>query len=121
MIITAKDGSTVATGRLVSDAKHAKVGEKQISKTSFAINAGIGADAPLTNVVAWRDMADQCARLKKGDRVMVCGMLSSREWNGKIYTDLTLDYFALQAEFRPEPDDATIAGMADISPDDIPF
>ena len=42
------------------------------------------------------------SNLRKGDRVLACGMVDTREYNGKQYTDMLLD-FLLTSGAAPAP------------------
>ena len=82
------------TGKLIKDAEYRTVGQNRIEQTRFAVSTG--KDDPLVSCTAWRTMAKSCAELKKGARVFVTGTISKREYNGKTYEDLTVDFLARQ-------------------------
>lgn len=42
------------------------------------------------------------SNLRKGDRVLACGMVETREYSGKHYTDMLLD-FLLTSDAAPAP------------------
>lgn len=42
------------------------------------------------------------SNLRKGDRVLACGMVETREYNGQHYTDMLLD-FLLTSDAAPAP------------------
>jgi single-strand DNA-binding protein len=57
------------------------------SVANFSIARSNGKDKPPTwfNVQAWKETADACRMLKKGDSVCCVGFMKSREWENKTY------------------------------------
>ena len=41
------------------------------------------------------------SNLRKGDRVLACGVVENREYNGKQYTDMLLDFLLLTSDAAP--------------------
>lgn len=85
------------------------------------------------NVVAWRDMAYILYNARKGDSVMVTGLLHEHEWEGRIYKDIQAEYINVAQKVDPYANSAPPAAPAaatsapewtDISGDDdgdLPF
>lgn len=108
----------IAVGRVVSDAKMAIVGtDKKYQRTKFSIN--VGKDMDLVGCTAWRSIASGCATLKKGEQVLVIGQAGQHEYQGKTYTDLTVEYCGLTLAREPGVD---MDKMQDLPfPADDPF
>ena len=137
-----QSGEFMVIGCLPRDAELKKVGQNNSSKTSFSIKASEKSlpdgkkEAQWTNCVAWHEMARICAGFKKGDVVMAVGRIESREYNGKTYKDLVVE-FAVKASapetsagFTPasgntaiDPADelGDLSDFDSLDPDDIPF
>ena len=137
-----QSGDFMVVGYVPKDAELKKVGNNNSSKTSFSIKASEKTlpdgkkEAQWTNCVAWHEMARICAGFKKGDVVMAVGRIESREYNGKTYKDLVVE-FAVKASvpetsagFTPASGNTAIDPadeLGDLSdfdsfdPDDIPF
>ena len=101
-----QSGEFMVIGFVPKDAEMKQVGEKQSSKTTFSVKASEKTkpdgtkEAQWTNCVAWHDLARACAGFKKGDFVMAVGKIESREWEGKTYKDLVVE-FAVKAGGAP--------------------
>lgn len=137
-----QSGDFMVVGYVPKDAELKKVGNNNSSKTSFSIKASEKTlpdgkkEAQWTNCVAWHEMARICAGFKKGDVVMAVGRIESREYNGKTYKDLVVE-FAVKASvpetsagFTPasgntaiDPADelGDLSDFDSLDPDDIPF
>lgn len=137
-----QSGDFMVVGYVPKDAELKKVGQNNSSKTSFSIKASEKTlpdgkkEAQWTNCVAWHEMARICAGFKKGDVVMAVGKIESREYNGKTYKDLVVE-FAVKASaletsagFTPasgntaiDPADelGDLSDFDSLDPDDIPF
>ena len=137
-----QSGDFMVVGYVPKDAELKKVGQNNSSKTSFSIKASEKTlpdgkkEAQWTNCVAWHEMARICAGFKKGDVVMAVGRIESREYNGKTYKDLVVE-FAVKASvsetsagFTPasgntaiDPADelGDLSDFDSLDPDDIPF
>ena len=136
-----QSGDFMVVGYVPKDAELKKVGNNNSSKTSFSIKASEKTlpdgkkEAQWTNCVAWHEMARICAGFKKGDVVMAVGRIESREYNGKTYKDLVVE-FAVKASvpetsagFTPasgntaiDPADelGDLSDFDSLDPDDIP-
>lgn len=101
-----QSGEFMVVGYVPKDAELKKVGQNQSSKTTFSVKAAEkmlpdGKKEPQwTNCVAWHDLARACAGFKKGDFVMAIGRIETREWEGKKYKDLVVE-FAVKAGGSP--------------------
>ena len=137
-----QSGDFMVVGYVPKDAELKKVGNNNSSKTSFSIKASEKTlpdgkkEAQWTNCVAWHELARICAGFKKGDVVMAVGRIESREYNGKTYKDLVVE-FAVKASapetsagFTPasgntaiDPADelGDLSDFDSLDPDDIPF
>ena len=137
-----QSGDFMVVGYVPKDAELKKVGQNNSSKTSFSIKASEKTlpdgkkEAQWTNCVAWHEMARICEGFKKGDVVMAVGRIESREYNGKTYKDLVVE-FAVKASvpetsagFTPasgntaiDPADelGDLSDFDSLDPDDIPF
>lgn len=82
------------------------------------------------NAVAWRDLAYNLYQAHKGDSVLVTGLLNKREWEGKTYWDLQVEYCNVAQKVDPYANAApppaaqnSGPGWAELSDDDgeLPF
>lgn len=110
----------IAVGRVAKDATLAHVGDnKQYQRCKFALN--VGKDMDLVNCTAWRSIASGCATLKKGEQVLVIGQAGQHEYQGKTYTDLTVEFCGVTLAREPGIDDV-LANAKDVPfPADDPF
>jgi hypothetical protein len=88
------DGSVLVSGTVSRAAECKRVGAKETPKTTFSIAAGKRQDTTtvFVNCVAWRDLALALANLQKGDSFFGVGKIKTREYNGKQYSDLELEF-----------------------------
>ncbi len=98
-MILYQKGNMVATGRLSKDAEFRVAGQRQSHFCSFSIPAMENANGETTwiNVDAAFECADSARNLKKGDHVLVCGKMESREYVGRDGVRKTVQ--ALKADF----------------------
>lgn len=82
------------TGTISRDPEMRLVGENAIPKLSLGVYAGKRKDTTKVYVdcAAWRDLAQALNGLKKGDSFFGVGSISEREYNGKTYKTLELDF-----------------------------
>ena len=85
------------------------------------------------NIVAWRGLADTCAKyLKKGNKVAVCGNLQTRSYENKegvkvnifeiVADEVEFLTSKSQAESENEPTkDDQVAELQPVEDDDLPF
>lgn len=91
-----KNGSScICAGRVIKDAEYKTVGDKQTPLTKFSISYEYHQDGSgLMSVDCWRELAAAARNIKKGDRVIVAGVLSSNDYNGKTYWSIAADAVA---------------------------
>jgi len=118
MKLQGRNGSMIVAGRLIKDPETKKVGSKGWCKTTLVIAET--REEPLITAVAWYELGDECAKFRKGDRVLVAGTMQSREYNGKTYEDLGLD-FALKMSIGQQTAAPAADAFSDITEDDCPF
>lgn len=119
MKIQGKNGSMIVAGRLIKDAENKRIGARGYSKTTIVLAES--KEEPLITAVAWYELGDECARFRKGDRVLVAGKIESREYNGKTYEDLVLDFALKQSVGQPAAQATAEETYTDVSADDCPF
>ena len=85
-------------------------------------------------IKSFGDYSHLIANLRKGDRILCAGTVESREYNGKTYTDMLVDFMmtsdTIPAASAPAENRAALtqrmesAGFAEITPEDdaeLPF
>jgi single-stranded DNA-binding protein len=84
----------IVTGKASGDAEFKLVGAKNSPLCTFSLIAGKRKDTTtiFVNCKAWYGLAHYCENIKKGDSVCVIGTLEEREYNGKTYTDLVVEW-----------------------------
>ena len=86
MIIRNRTGDCIVAGRLSRDAEFANVGAKNTPLTKFSVPARDvvqqdgSKQTEWINCEVWYEAALNAAQLKKGDAVIVCGQLSTRNY-----------------------------------------
>lgn len=119
-VIKGEGMNRIYTGRLIKNAKFQTVGEKKYPKTELALAFGKESNEIIT-VALWYESATQSAGLKKNDHILVGGVLSNREYEGKTYWTLDADFFAVQSDKPSEIKEADMAAFTDVKTEDIPF
>ena len=128
------DGSVIVAGACGRDAEIKYIGERQTPKATVSVAVGKRKDGDgdnLTiwaNVVAWRGLADVLAGARKGDAILAIGRVSTREYNGKTYSDLNADFVSIasiaqqakQAQ-QPAPQGDPMTGLEEVEDDELPF
>ena len=117
-------GGCIIAGGIARDAEMKKVGQNGLHKTTFSIAYGRDEEgkAMYANCVAWRDLADIAADIKKGDYVMAAGHIEQHEYNGKTYKSCVCDYISISrksAENSMQPDYS--AGFTTVDNGELPF
>ena len=133
-----KDGKQKETGLfagLVSqdgELKQTQNGKEFGSASVRAFNRKDGTAAFMT-IKSFGDYSRLISNLRKGDRILCAGVVESREYNGKTYTDMLVDFLmasdAMPAAPSPAENRAALtkrmdsAGFTDASEDlaDLPF
>lgn len=101
----------IASGYVPSDADYKTVGANGTPRCSFSIKVdedGKGDDKVTTwqNVTAWRDIADAAKYIRKGDYVLVSGLIreytyTNRDGEEKEGNEIVADF--VQVQSRPMP------------------
>lgn len=137
MQIASKDGSVQVCGIVGKDADFKIVGDSQKELCKFILKVGEkpnpdGSSKPIPiwcNCVARRDIARGCSGFKKGNSVFAIGKINTREYQGKEYKDLVLE-FAISmagsannlANIPVKPEEKAPETFQEIEdPDDLPF
>ena len=135
-----RDGKQKETGLfagLVSqdgELKQTKSGKEFGSASVRAFNRKDGTAAFMT-IKSFGDYSRLIANLRKGDRILCAGTVESREYNGKTYTDMLVDFIVASdimppAASVPAENRAALtqrmesAGFAEITPEadaELPF
>ena len=95
----------IVTGYCTKDAELKYVGESQKPLTVFSMSVGKRQDTTtiFVDCKAWQSLAYRASGIHKGDSVFAVGRLSEREYNGKTYTDISLEYYDfIPKETAPE-------------------
>ena len=101
-----RQGNEVKTGmvfgRATKDADHRRTNSgKDITTVSVKAYDRKDGSAAFLDIKCWGSLASVADGVMKGDPVMAAGRLSSREYNGKTYLDLTADFFLPPPQPRP--------------------
>ena len=133
-----KNGESRETGLfagLVSqdgELKRTQNGKEFGSASIRAFNRKDGTAAFMT-IKSFGDYSRLIANLRKGDHILCAGIVESREYNGKTYTDMMVDFLmasdTIPAASAPAENRAALtkrmdsAGFAEISEEDgeLPF
>lgn len=125
------DGSVIVAGTCGRDGEYKLIGEKQTPKATVSVAVGKREDANgekttvWANVVAWRGLADVLAGARKGDAILAIGRVSTREYNGKTYSDLNADFVSIasiaQQAQQPAPQGDPMTGLEEVEDDELPF
>ena len=134
-----RDGKQKETGLfagLVSqdgELKQTQNGKEFGSASARAFNRKDGTAAFMT-IKSFGDYSRLIANLRKGDRILCAGTVESREYNGKTYTDMLVDFMmtsdTIPAASAPAENRAALtqrmdsAGFSEITPEEdaeLPF
>ena len=92
-----RDGKQKETGLFAGivsqdgELKHTQNGKEFGSASVRAFNRKDGTAAFMT-IKSFGDYSRLIANLRKGDRILCAGTVESREYNGKTYTDMLVDF-----------------------------
>jgi len=112
----------IVTGRAVNDAEVKRVGDKDTPCGSFSLIVGRqGEQATYANCKAWGDMADYAGLIRKGDTVCVIGDVRTREYNGKTYKDLNVQWMNVMAMTSSVQQPAQSAQQESVFDQNLPF
>lgn len=106
-----------ACGKLIRDAEYSTFGSKGYHQTKLVVSAGSKEEPPLYCKALFEE-AEVCKDLKKGDVVSIDGVIRSREWQGKQYTDYEVEFISVQGKARAERKDDN---WAPVSTEEVPF
>lgn len=131
MQIKLSDGVFMVSGTATKDAEYKRVGEKQSAVCTFGLAVGKNKDTTtiFANCKAWRGLADYAAGIRKRDSVCAIGTIEEREYNGKTYKTLVLEWLhyipsGSSAEYQPAQPPVTKDTFRDLTDDpesDLPF
>ncbi|MCM1368251.1 MAG: single-stranded DNA-binding protein [Roseburia sp.] len=129
----------ILIGNLTKDPEHQTTQSGvSVCKMSIAVNrnftdANGERRADYFNIVAWRGLADNCARfLSKGKKIAVVGSIQNRSYEKDNQTKYVTEIMADEIEFlspqsenqkqQPEPQQKRkISDMQPVDNDDLPF
>ncbi len=123
-MILRQGNNVLAAGRVTRDAELKEVGEKKSLMAKFGVAV---ADKTYVNVVAWRQIAEDCRGIVKGDTVAVYGTEEAREYNGREYKDVTAEMVCRRPHHsdtqEPEKPKGKVPEMGDMQEidEDMPF
>lgn len=126
------DGSVMIAGNVTRDAEIFYVGEKSTPLLKFGVAVGKNKDTTtiFVNCIAWRKLAQGLNGLKKGDSFCGIGRINTKEYNGKEYKDLELEWgnspmLNTGATFAPPPTEGDIPDInkdfKEYAEDELPF
>lgn len=129
MKIETKSGAIIIAGYVARDAEYKLAGSKNTPMTRFGVAVAKGADgrSEFVNCVAWREWADATQGIKAGCYVMAAGTVAEREYNGKTYRDLNVEFVTYfdPAAALADRNAKDMAGMTPVDPqetgDGLPF
>ena len=126
MIVARKNPQTGETHVILTGTvcKDAKFDERYGGKASFSVKYGATRDESgkrsnglFFNCSARRELSHLAACLEKGDSVLACGVVTTREYTcrsgeQKVWTELECDFLVPQpsASLTPEPGEAGVEG-----------
>ena len=126
----AKAGNGVmVAGTATKDAEYKTIGEKETPLASFSLVVSArGETAAYANCKAFGGaLASYARNIKKGDAVFAVGVLETREYNGKQYSDLNCQWLnfvgksgAAAAPSSTVPDAPAVSTADQISFEDSP-
>jgi single-stranded DNA-binding protein len=92
---------------------------KEVIRSSIAVNKGQDV-ADWYGLVWWED--EKAKLLVKGQAIRLVGKLASREYNGKTYTDITVQFYqAYRPKDRELPPKQPVPVTKPNGPEEIPF
>lgn len=95
-------------GNLVADPELKEIGNSKVCNMRLAVNRKVGNEKEVDYyfLKAWRALGENCAKyLKKGSKVAVCGDISTRTYNEKLYIEVNANEieFLTPAKSQSEP------------------
>lgn len=118
-------------GNLTKDPELSTVGanNSSVCKFGLAVNRRVNGnqETDFYNITVWRGLGENCAKyLKKGSKIAVCGDISTRTYNDKLYIDVNAtDIEFLNTKTQEQPtssyDKRNDIEMKPIADDSLPF
>ena len=94
MLLDLRNGYTLLSGRVCTDAKYTLTPNKGTPVCTVAVSA-LGRDAQLCNVKAFYELAMVMEPIKKGDSLFAVVRKQDNEYNGKTYTDYICEFVSI--------------------------
>lgn len=94
IIRLSKNGEYLVAGKVSREATVKQVGSRQAILCDFSVYAGKDENGKkqYVNCKAWDELGGVLSELQDGDAFCGVGKLETREYNGKTYSDLVLDW-----------------------------
>ena len=119
------------TGNLTKDPELSTVGanKSSVCKFGLAVNRRVNGsqETDFYNITVWRALGENCAKyLKKGSKIAVCGDISTRTYNEKLYIDVNatdIEFLNTKSQEQPTSsyDKRNDIEMKPIADDSLPF
>ncbi len=118
-------------GNLTKDPELSTVGanNSSVCKFGLAVNRRVNGnqETDFYNITAWRGLGENCSKyLKKGNKIAVCGDISTRTYNDKLYIDVNatdIEFLNTKSQEQPTSsyDKRNDIEMKPIPDDSLPF
>lgn len=118
-------------GNLTKDPELSTVGanNSSVCKFGLAVNRRVNGnqETDFYNITVWRGLGENCAKyLKKGNKIAVCGDISTRTYNDKLYIDVNatdIEFLNTKSQEQPTSsyDKRNDIEMKPIADDSLPF
>ena len=118
-------------GNLTKDPELSTVGanNSSVCKFGLAVNRRVGGnqETDFYNITVWRGLGENCSKyLKKGSKIAVCGDISTRTYNDKLYIDVNatdIEFLNTKTQEQPSStyDKRNDIEMKPIADDSLPF
>jgi hypothetical protein len=114
---------TVIEGHLAADAEMKEVSAGHVTSFKVLVNYGKSDDRKIQGyfVDTWHDVARGCQHLRKGEAVIVRGVMRSREHDGKWYWTLQAYTVGRCLYAKEEPVDTGDHSHEEVDDSSIPF
>lgn len=110
----------ILSGNLTRDVEYSVTSSGvPFCKFTLAVNRQAGGErtTDFFNVVAWRKLAENCnTYLHKGDKVLICGEMTTRKYDRDGKTNTIYEIQANDVEFMPKTTTATAEAPAAPTP-----
>jgi single-stranded DNA-binding protein len=87
---TGGKGGAIIAGRATKDAEVKQIGEKHTTVVNFGV--AVGKDSFVNCKVFGTNLTGIASNIKKGDSLCAAGAIEEREYNGKIYKTLNIEW-----------------------------